>query len=224
MSISAYTAIPSYSNLVEAIKIYLNRFDQDTIDTIPFFINAAEKTILRDLRMPSMEKIVKFTIEESGDPEDGFITLPSDYLEMRFVWVGGDKSSTLQRVTFDQLINFDNVMNPRHYEDYGRPVWAINADRMYVRNVSYDTEMYMTYYADVPELSIDSENNVLLDLCPDAFLFYSVAEGFRFLMEEAKSDYWENQGTKRLNQIKLQVYNAEFSGSPLVISPMGCYE
>ncbi len=171
--------------------------------------------------MPSMEKIVKFSIAESGDPVDGFINLPTDYLEMRFMWVSGKKATTLQRVTFDQMINFDNVMNPRHYADMGRPVWAINASRLYIRNLPCDTEVYMTYYADVPELSETSEGNVLLDLCPDAFLFFSVAEGFRFLMEEQKADYWESQGVKRLNQIKLQIEDAEFSGSPLTISPLG---
>lgn len=220
-NIAAFTTIPTYSNLIEAVKVYINRFDQDTIDTIPFFINAAEKTILRSLRMPSMEKIVKFSISEAGNPEEGFVNLPNDYLEMRFMWVSGDKATTLQRVTFDQLIDFDNKMDPKECYDYGRPVWAINADRIYIRDLPYDKEVYMTYYADIPELSHTSEGNVLLDLCPDAFLFYSVAEGFRFLMEETKADYWEMQGTKRLEQIRLQIEDAEFSGSPLVISPRG---
>ena len=214
---AAYTTVPSYDRLVEVLQVYLNRYDGDTLDAMPFFINAAEKTILRNLRMPSMEKIVSFTVSELGNPEEGFVALPLDYLEMKFVWVDG---VTLQRVTFDQLIDSDNKTSRYERTEFDRPIWAINGSRMYVRGVESTKPIKMTYYADVIEVSESTGSNVLLDLVPDAFLFLAVAEGFRFLMEEAKSDYWETQGMKRLNQIKLQVEEAEFSGSPLVIRPM----
>lgn len=218
----AYTTVPTYKKLVEVLQVFLNRYDEDTLNAIPFFINAAEKTILRNLRMPALEKMVSFVIQDMGDADHGFIQLPRDYLEMKFVWVEGKKASTLQRVTFDQLIDQDNKFERYGYDDVGRPVWAINANRMYVRGIDYDETIYMTYYADVPEVSQEQDSNILLDLVPDAFLYFAVAEGFRFLMEEPKADYWETQATKRLEQVKKQVYEAEFSGSPLTISPHGC--
>lgn len=217
----AYTKVPTFSKLVEVLQVYLNRYDEDTLEAIPFFINAAEKTILRNLRMPALEKMVSFTLDESGDDQGGYVNLPLDFLEMKFVWVDGANSSTLQRVTFDQLVDNDNRFRKYGYDDPGRPVWAINANRMYIRGVPGSVEIYMTYYADVPELSEETDDNILLQLVPDAFLFYSVAEGFRFLMEEQKADYWESQANKRMSQIQQQVMEAEFSGSPLVISPHG---
>lgn len=216
-NISTYSSVPTYQKLVEAVQVFLNRYDQDTLDMIPFFINAAEKTILRNLRMPAMEKMVCFTLEEtSGDL--GYVDIPMDYLEMKYVWVDG---STLQRVTFDQLVDHDNNNERYGYPCGSRAVWAMNATRMYIRGLPLCKEIYMTYYADIPEISKDTPSNVLLDLAPDAFLYFAVAEGFRFLMEEGKSDYWTNQANQRLMEIKQQVQDAEFSGSPLVISPLG---
>lgn len=221
MSISAFTRVPSYTSLVEVVQVYLNRYDEDTKNTIPFFINAAEKTILRQLRMPSMERMVKFNLQDDGDVTSGFVNLPSDYLEMKVVWVEGKDATTLQRVTFDELIRQDNFLVMQGRPEQTSPMnWAINADRMYIRPIMPEREIYMTYYADVPEVSENVEGNVLLELAPDAFAFLAIAEGFRFLMEEGKADYWESQGFKRLNQIMQQVENAEYSGSPLTISPV----
>jgi hypothetical protein len=217
--LTEFTSVPSFNKLVEVVKIYINRFDEDTVDAVPFFINAAEKTILRNLRMPSMEKIVSFTLKGSSEsPEEGWVSMPYDYLEMKHVWI---KGCTLQRVPFDQVIDRDSVMNPRggfqHYMEITRPVWSITADRLYIRGVDVNEEVLMTYYADVPEVSEITQSNVLLDLVPDAFVFLAVAEGFRFLMEEQKADYWESKGKQRLLQVMEQVEEAEFSGSPLTI-------
>lgn len=223
MSIAAFTQIPTYKNLVQVIQVYLNRYDQDTLETIPFFINAAEKTILRNLRMPAMEKMVVFNIAGDGELDGGYINLPSDYLEMKFMWVNGGDATTLQRVTFDQLLQYDNTHSHQNLfrtTETTPKVWAINAKRVYIRPLIASRDIFMTYYADVPVVSETTNDNVLLDLAPDAFAYLAVAEGFRFLMEEAKADYWETQGMKRLMQIKQQVEEAEFSGSPLVISPM----
>lgn len=220
-----FTTIPTYDKLVEVVQVYLNRYDQETLNAIPFFINAAEKTMLRELRMPAMEQMVTFTISDDGDTKEGFIDIPFDYLEMKHMWITGPRSTTLQRVTFDQLIDEDKTMEFRDVDtpgyDVTRPKWAVVANRLYIRGVPDTQEIFMTYYADVPEVSSKQKTNVLLDLVPDAFTYFSVAEGFRFLMEEAKADYWENQAWKRLQMVKLQVEEAEFSGSPLTISPSG---
>jgi len=249
VDISTYSSVPTYDKLVESVKIYLNRYDEDTIAMVPFFINAAEKIILRSIRMPSTEKMVSFTLGEIGEndfetpliplepsipiddgddtPEDlipavptrgpDWIPLPSDYIEMKYVWIDG---CTLHRVTFDQWQD-----RKENGEDYDKsfsnvPVWSINAGRMYITCVDEKTTIFMTYYADIPEISGETQSNTLLDLLPDAFLYFAVSEGFRFLMEETKSDYWEGQATKRLAAVKQQVDNAEFSGGPLVISPI----
>lgn len=216
---STYSRVPTYAKLVEAVQVYLNRYDQDTLNAIPFFINMAEKIILRQMRMPSMEKMVGFTLEEIGEP-GCFVQLPFDYLEMRYVWV---KGSTLQRVTFDQLVDHDLKQSRYGYgeDPDSRGVWAINANRMYIRGVPDTEQITMTYYADIPEISETTQSNILLDLVPDAFLYFAVAEGFKFLNEPQRAMLWQQDAQTRLIEVRTQIEEAEFSGSPLVITPKG---
>ncbi len=238
-----FVSDPTYDGLVELLKIYMNRHDQDTLDAIPFFINCAEKVILRNLRMPKMQKMVKFTLKDQGNPEEGWINLPRDYLEMKYVWITGPNSDALTRITFDQLIRLDGgkdlVLDDGWFgntnqagecdkvgglSSSGAPLyWAINGTRMYIRPNNPEQEIFMTYFADIPELSpfVNGGRNILLDLAPDALAYLAIAEGFRFLMEPEKGVQFENFGMQRLNQIKLMQEEAEYSGSPLIVRPVG---
>lgn len=240
-----YTTSPSYDTLIEVLQVYLNRYDEDTINAMPMFINIAEKTILRQIRMPSIEKMVKFNLLEDGMEAEGWVPMPSDCLEMKFVWVEGAGGRTLGRVTFDRLLamKYDNYHGENvYFNNYNDEAhcgsgsssdstsndlnsstpraWAINGDRLYLHPAPILKDMYMTYYADIEELSETNPTNVLLDLMPDVILYYAVGEGFRFLMEMDKGDYWENVATKRLAIIRDQVNQAEYSGSPLTVVPM----
>lgn len=210
MNVREFTAKPTYNALVDAIKTYINRYDEGTLNMIPLFINNAEKTILRTMRMPSMESIVKFKLLNANLAEEGeppYIQIPSDYLEMKFMWC---KKETLRRVTFDQILDYN-------FDKSEEKVWAINADRLYLNGFGEEDEVYMTYYADVPEINEETESNVLLELLPDAFLFLAVYEGFDYLMEHKNASYWESKANKRMNEVKIQIEEAEFSGSPLVV-------
>lgn len=248
--IHQFVSEPTYDGLVELMKIYMNRHDQDTLDAIPFFINCAEKVLLRNLRMPKMQKTVKFTMSESGNVQEGWMFLPKDYLEMKYVWIEGANANTLTRITFDQLIRLDgngediwaisdNTNGFGHsglgldtcsgstggFKTSGPPLyWAINGDRMYIRPSCYpDQVIKMTYFADLQELSpyVNGGKSILLDLAPDALAYLALAEGFRFLMENERGDQFERFGTSRMLQIKQMQEDAEYSGSPLVVRPMG---
>lgn len=240
-----YVKAPNYNALYEIVQIYLNRYDEATTDAIPFFINAAEKAILREVRMPSMEKIVKF--EMLPEDTEGWKTLPIDYVEMRHVWTTDStgKTATLQRVTFDQILRgpvsvMGNTIAPANPttdqtymscsgsqggnwagDSYTAGIWAITADRIYIKGVDVGQDLYMTYYKDIPELSSETQSNPLLELLPDAFLYQAVAEGWRFLMEYEKAQQWESSAAARVSQVTKQVEQADFAGSPLVITPGG---
>ena len=234
--LSEFVRTPTYNTLVSAVQVYLNRYDEDTVNAIPFFINSAEKVILRQMRMPATEKIVEFKLEDIGYP--GYILLPNDYIEMKFVWSG---DSTLQRITFDQLmrgpVHWTNTQkvpaNPDTQETYASSCgnegdimglqfnagyWAINADRMYIKGIPLDQTINLTYFYDLPELSEDTQVNPLLELLPDALLYLAVAEGWRFLMEPDKAMQWEQSAVAKLSAIQDQVDVAEYAGSPLTIS------
>jgi hypothetical protein len=234
-----YTTLPTYESLVEMLKIYINRKDQDTLDAMPFFINAAEKTILRMLRIPATEKMVSFPVSSITE---GYVELPFDYVEMRFMWTDGeDSNGTLQRVPFDQIMRGapisalastafnggggNSVPNNDSFVlegdgDYNTGYWAVNGNRLYICPAADIAEVKMTYYYDVPEISPTTQSNPLLTLLPDSFLYLAVAEGWKFLMEPEKAAMWEQFAMTRLQQVQMQADNAEFSGSPLTITPI----
>jgi hypothetical protein len=231
-----YTTLPTYESLVDMLKIYINRKDQDTLDAMPFFINAAEKTILRMLRIPATEKMVSFPIISIVD---GYVELPFDYVEMRFMWTDGeDAKGTLQRIPFDQVLRgspLANIENPilngggqttndTYFQtgggDFNTGYWAINGNRLYICPGQGIQTVKMTYYYDIPELSSATQSSPLLTLLPDAFLYLAVAEGWKFLMEPEKAAMWEQFAMTRLEQVQMQSDNAEFSGSPLTIMPI----
>jgi hypothetical protein len=233
-----YTTLPTYQSLIDMLQIYINRKDQDTLDAMPFFINAAEKTILRMLRIPATEKLVSFPISTITE---GYVELPFDYVEMRFMWTDGDDpKGTLQRVPFDQILrgspiaNVDSAVpgedptNPTTEEtyfqvglgDFNTGYWAINGNRLYICPGPGIVTVKMTYYYDVPEVTASTQSSPLLTLLPDAFLYLAVAEGWKFLMEPEKAAMWEQFAMTRLEQVQTQSDNAEFSGSPLTITPI----
>ncbi|NKF52694.1 hypothetical protein G3R49_19240 [Shewanella sp. WXL01] len=221
--IEQYTTVPTYSSLVEVVKTYLNRKDVDTVNTIPFFINAAEKTILRNLRMPSMEKLVRLSLREHGTEDEYYFLMPADYLEMKQIYTEGGH---LERIPFEQMYNTEakSLDQSEIYStgDFSRPAgyFAVVANRVYVRgNIEPTTNIFLNYYKDIPEINEDTQSNVLLDLAPDAFVFLAVAEGWKFLQEEDKARQWEQQGFNRLAAITQQVKDAEWSGSSMSIKP-----
>lgn len=226
--VSPADATTPYGKLTESIQVYLNRYDEDTLARVPLFINNAEKALLRVLRMPSMEKMVVFTLKDAGDndlpvveglsqPND-WIRLPTDYIEVKFIWTS---ERTASRVTFDRIIEIKNDPDYGKTPDKCEVFWAINAGRLFVVGVEQDTEVFMTYYADFPELSNTTTCNPLLQLLPDAMLYMAVAEGFRFIMEEERSDYWEKKAVQRAAEVQKQIDDAEFAGGSLKVSWSG---
>ncbi len=232
-----YVNNPNYENLVECIQIFLNRHDQDTLNAIPLFINFAEKTALRQLRMPRTTVTKKFTLTVAGNYDEGYINVPRDYIEMQNFWYEGEHATSLLRVDFEQLIDRDNIDPKFPLPMYGEcdvyssggdnpQYWAINGQRLYIRPIppkikvthedgsvtEEDTlEFKLTYYADLPELSpFVNKKNALLELCPDVILYFAVAEGLRFLIEPERGAQYEQFANQRLAQIISQYENEKY--------------
>lgn len=232
--ISNFVKDPTYDGLVDLLTIYTNRFDSDTIDAVPFFINCAEKVILRNLRMPKMQKLAKFDMYNNGE-EGGFVYVPKDFLEMETIWVEEPTPRVLQRVSWANFLLIKAGMNPfegksvcdiTSKDGQTTPTyWAINGTRLHVypeptfkteivdgKEVLVEAqEVFLNYYQDLPELSPENNDgrSILLDLAPDAFAYLALAEAYRFLMENEKGDQFEQFGMTRLAQIKEMTARAE---------------
>lgn len=218
--VSLFTQIPDYTTLQELVQEFLNRTDQGTIDMIPLFINTAEKSLFRNFRIPAMEITQQFVwgdVAVFNQAEDGWIYIPSDYLEMRDMW---DSKGIINRVPYSELLDRKVANNSTDNSDSEEHIYARSANRWHFHPIPAKEELItLVYYQDPAELSTTTETTVLLDLAPDAILYMSVAEGHKFLMEEDKAEYWEKKAIERIDQIELQAQEAEYSGGVMQISP-----
>jgi hypothetical protein len=244
--VSLFTEIPDYTTLQELVGEFLNRSDAGTLAMVPLFINMAEKTILRNLRIPPMEVTKKFIWgDEVSSPgkEEGWMYIPGDYLEMIDMWT---PQGLINRVSFSELKKREGTgsrvdttnSNPTTEDTYNPScgsgsggnggisismydvgVYARNGIVWYFLPIpSAETEIYLTYYKDPSELSEELDTSDLLTLLPDAVLYMSIAEGHRFLMEEEKATYYEQLGHERVQSVMDQTEEAEFSGGVLQIN------
>lgn len=210
----------AYTDLKNTVQKYLNQYDEDTLTFIPSFINTAEKSILRNLRMPSMEKMVQFTLKDAGDNDypvveglsqpNEWVRVPIDFIEMKAIW---DATDALESVDFKTYLSVFNSTSACK-----KPVFCINAGRLFVAGVDQDTVIRMTYYADLPELSDDNAAcHPLITLMPGALTYQSVAEGFRFMMEEERAAIWEQKAQQLVDKVQMQCDAAEYKGGTLRI-------
>jgi hypothetical protein len=239
--VSQFTQVPTYDILQQLVVEFLNRSDSGTINQVPLFINFAEKAILRNLRIPAMEVMKRFTwgdyVSEPGVTE-GWMYIPGDYLEMVDIWTG---KGIINRVSFSELTKRQAGIigseqdyineNPTTEDTYGKGgcgpggdpfsslapgstgSYARNANRWYFTPTpAADEVIYLTYYKDPLELSEETGSSDLLSLLPDAILYMAISEGHRFLMEEEKAMYYEGLARERVKSVTDQVEEAEFSG------------
>lgn len=215
------TQIGDYQSLILEVQRYLNRNDTKTIEQIPVFINFAEKSIARKLRMPSLESFVEFTLPEleavdpySANTEEGWFKIPVDYLEMKSIYITDSfQATTLDRISIDDIIAPTNLTSPT---GFGRI-----ADRIYINGRPNNNKIRMVYYHDTPESGIDY-TSIWYDLAPDVILYESVAEGFDYLYEADKAKYWRDKSSIAIQEIHDMVKKAEWSGGNKRINLGGC--
>jgi hypothetical protein len=202
-----FSEIENYEKLISEVKSYLNRTDKETIDKIPLFINSAEKKIKRKLRMPSLESVVTLNTGIGGDTAsvEGWFRLPFDYLEMKSLsYTGMVVDTPLGITSFNNLLQVNKNGIPDKFARAG--------DRIYIRPIpDADETFMMIYYKDLPETS-ETQTSVIYDIAHDVWLYLTLAEGFRFIYEPEKAQYWEDMGEARIEEIHTQVSDAEFSG------------
>ena len=209
---SLFTKAPTYAMLQTLIAHYINRTDEEVLNMMPLFINNAEKSVLRNLRIPSMEKTSNIELRTlpDGNTKDSWIYLVSDYLEMIHMFVDGK-----QAVRY----NYADVVGNTHgcSEDHDEIPYARVGERWIFPSgtLTKSSVINVHYYADPLELSPTIDNSLLLTLAPDVILYASCAEAFMFIDksgEDGRTMYWDGKAKERIAQIVKQSRDAEFSG------------
>lgn len=198
-------AITNYSDLKTTVANYLARTDLTA--QIPDFIQLAEVRLRRDLRIRQMLKSV--TTTTTGG--DATVSLPSDFLELRDLFVDTNPARDLQYVTPSIFSR-----NGRTTESGLMVFYTILADEIkFAPTPDTNYTLEMLYYAAPALLSDSNVSNVFLANCPDLVLYGSLIEAEPYLMNDARIQLWAGMYDRGLASLTASDDRAESSGVPL---------
>ena len=197
----------SYSELQTTIANYLARSDLSA--QIPDFIRLAEFRLRREVRIRQMLK----SVTTSTTASDNTIELPTDFLEVRDMFVVGNPSQPLSYAAPSVL-----TANSRSTES-GKPsqytVLASEFQLSPVPDSNYTVQLL--YYAAPTVLSDTNASNVFLANIPDVLLYASLVEAEPYLMNDARLAVWTGLYGRAIDSVTKSDSRSQYSGVPLSI-------
>lgn len=194
--------ITTYASLQTQIENWLNREDQS--DNIPTFIQLAEQTLSRDIRVRKLQDRGTFTINADGD------ALPSDFDSMEDWYLDGP-------TYYGSIELVPAAVIPAYRAAYGTtgvPRVAANVENVLrygpQPDQAYDSKM--TYWRKIAELSSSQTTNWLLLDSPDVYLFASLVEAEPFLKNDDRVQLWKGKLDEALEGIEDETERRQFSG------------
>lgn len=201
-------SLTTYSELKTSVANYLGR--SDLTSQIPDFITLAEIRLNRSVRIRQMLKTATATTT-AGDSTVG---LPSDFLQMRDLYVTGTPRTPMSYLSpsaFTRDARADETGRPGYYTlRAAEIVMAPYPDTAYT--------LTMLYYAKPTAMSDSVSSNEFLANCPDALLYGALLEAEPYLMNDARLQVWSSLYNNAVSSLNTSDDEAEYSGIPLTMS------
>lgn len=200
-------ALSNYTNIKAAVEKWLNRSGfADVTDNTEDFMIMAQRRFMRDVRIPSMEKVTTTTVSTVS------FSIPTDYLELKSAMIIGDRNSLLARTEYTEI---------RQEVTAGRPNNIARAGASFYLGPppdgSYDIEL--VYYADIPYIDSTNAVNWFSTFAPELILSASLVEAYFFLKDADRIAIWEHKFNQVTQSLANQKHSAEHSGVGLRVKP-----
>lgn len=216
--------INNYGDLKKAVRIWLNRKDNATLDNIPMFINMAHKQFTRMVKLPYYEVLVHQEVEEGIN----HVVIPDDFLSAKHVGVNGFPYNRVDTETFMRTKNSGTqVTELGEGNQFGFLTGATTESKYFFTRVGGQLHFIpdlipgdtveMIYQQDVPELKEDSQEPYSLLIASDIMLYLSLRHAATFLRDNEQEVYWMQKATDAAQTLQAQLDEAEWSGSALVV-------
>ena len=175
----------NYTELQAEIANYLGRTDLAAV--IPTFIQQAEATINRELRLKAMEKISilqavagnrVLPLPNRRDPGDWDV-----FLEMRDLRLDMQKMVNLDYLTPEALPTRQMSGIPQVYTIVGK-------DLILYPTPQEDCNLELIYYAEVPPLGDSQPDNEVLLTMPDMYLYGSLVKSAGYARSTVPLELW----------------------------------
>lgn len=141
------------------------------------FVRQAEGVIFRRLRCAEMITRVDLTDSDRVTADEGFYTLPSDYLEERALYLNGSTNYALESVSLAELRLVSGSAPVRHYT-------VISDGEIEFRGVPSTTDtIELIYFARPAALSDDADTNDILTRHEAIYIHSSLAALYNYTQD-----------------------------------------
>lgn len=195
-------AIPDYATLVRRVSEWLDR--DDLAPQVPVYIGLLEARLNRILRVPQMETVVMLSATGQRVP------LPSDFLQMRHLEVGGFP-----------IRNLSHTVPATAARDFSGRTGAVRqymltGDAITLFPPPNDTtSLTLRYYRKLPPLSDAVPINWLLEGHPDIYLYGTLMQAAAEVDDPAKVEQWKLAHDEALGELQAQGASQRFGGAPI---------
>ena len=219
--------INTYGDLKKAIRLWLNRKDNATIDNIPMFVNMAHKQFTRMIKLPYYEVLVSLEAIEGFD----YVNIPQDFLSAKHLSVNGLPYNRVDNETFLRMKNANTqntvIRQPRSGD--GLPFLQgatteksffftrVGGQFHFIPELITGDTVEMVYQRDIPEFKSDEEEPYSLLVASDIMLYLSLRHAATFLRDNEQEVYWMQKANDAADSLRMQLEEAEWSGSALVV-------
>lgn len=190
----------TWTELKANIADWLDRTDLTT--QIPEFIGYSERRFNRELRVPEMEDQV------TASTSAATITLPTDFLGVKSLYIDGDNLLTLLR-----QMSLDTLRSNYTGEETGDPEYFAmqsGSDLIFAPAPTSSITYIMNYWQKIPQLGSGQATNWLLAAHPDLYVAQTMAEAMTFLRDAEGLQIWEARAGKKLAEVKEQGRNKAY--------------
>lgn len=196
-------ALATYAELVSEMENFLNRTDLTA--RIPTFIALFEARMNRVLRVPEMEATA------TSDADGETLALPSDYLELRELRLGG--KALKPYAPQDLHETYENASGlTQGYSIIGTNIILAPAP-------GEATECKISYYQRIPALTSTNPTNWLLSKHPDLYLYGSLTAANAFLRDNDEALLWQAAMDGALADAQIEGNKKRLPATPLAARP-----
>lgn len=200
--------ITGYASLQTAIGEWLAKSNLTTF--IPNFIQNWEEKFYRQ----PMNFGRWMEVDLSSAIASSVITVPTDYLNLKYAYVDGAPATRLERVSIDQLYG----RYPRG-QTTGRPCWIARDAASFVFGPNPDSTYTIkgVYWAKptlIRSFAADAAAHTLILNSPDLLLYGALCESAPFLRSDGRLAMWKQLYSDALQDYRDLYKEEERSGSP----------
>lgn len=201
--------ITDYASLKAAIADRLDRSDLTAV--IPEFIRAAESRINRELRSSLQDKRTTLTTT----PGDDYVSLPSDFREIRSMSVASTPPRTLEFITMSEL--------EKSFTVGGEPsvFTIVGTEARIAPSPSQATTLNLYYVSDLVALDQDSDTNALLVKHPDLYYLGALSDAYGYLMDEQRAEFYLQKARDTIFQVNADEATTKFPNGMVLPTAYG---